>query len=315
MESAPTNQHYVPQFLLRRFASSASGKQIWVFDKAKERSFSDAVRNVASDRAFYDCDVQSETHSIDPQLTKMENAASSFISNVAKNRSLAGLGETGRKVIALFATVQMLRTEAQRKQLKGVIDNVYNALLRMGADPNKVHGFEFLDEEQTRTHSILSLGEMAATLMPHFLDKCWILYGTTNDNPFYIGDNPITMFNSNQDPLRGTLGLRVPGIEVHMPLGSTLSLGFLCRTLEAEVRGSYDLARGMGNAVPMHVHYLVEAFGGDRPYSLDTENVKHLNSLQVAFAERFVFASRDNFDLAREMLRTTPKLKTGRRFG
>ena len=40
MESAPANQHYVPQFLLRRFASSASGNQIFVFDKANERSFS-----------------------------------------------------------------------------------------------------------------------------------------------------------------------------------------------------------------------------------------------------------------------------------
>ncbi len=80
----------------------------------------------------------------------------------------------------------------------------------MGADLNKVDGFEFLDEEQTRAHSIVSLRELAASLMPYFLDKCWVLYSTSKDDPFYISDNPVAMFNSNQDPLRGTLGLRVP---------------------------------------------------------------------------------------------------------
>ena len=149
--------------------------------------------------------------------------------------------------------------------------------------------------------------------MPHFLDKCWVLYSTTKDNPFYISDNPIAMFNSNQDPLRGTLGLRVPGIEVHMPLSSTLSLGFLCPTLEREIRGSYDLASALGHPVPLHVHQLVDAFGGNRPLPLDDEHIKHLNSLQVFFAVRFLFTSRDNFDLVREMLRCTPKVKSGPR--
>jgi hypothetical protein len=315
MESAPTNQHYVPQFILRRFASGASGNRIFVFDKATERSFSDSVKRVASGRAFCDCEVQGQPHSIDPLLTKMESAASNFVKKIIDARSICVLSDQERKMIALFAAVQLLRTDAQRKQLKSMIDKVYSALLRMGADPNKVQGFEFLDEEQTRTQSILSLREIAAELMPHFLDKSWVLYSTTKDNPFYISDNPIAMFNSNQDPLRGTFGLRVPGIEVHMPLSSTLSLGFLCPTLEREIRGSYDLASALGHPVPLHVHQLVDAFGGNKPFTLDGENIKHLNSLQVFYAERFVFTSRDNFDLVREMLRSTPKLKSGPRYG
>jgi hypothetical protein len=315
MGSAQTNQHWVPQFLLRRFACGASRKQICVFDKLNERSFTDAIRNVASSKAFYDCEVNGEPQSIDPLLTKMESAASNFVAGIVNSRSLTGLSETGRKMIALFAAVQMVRTESQRKQLKSMIDDVANALLKMGADLNKVDGFEFLDEEQTRAHSIVSLRKLAASLMPYFLDKCWVLYSTAKDDPFYISDNPVAMFNSNQDPLRGTLGLRVPGIEVHLPLSSTLSLAFLCRTLEEEIRGSYDLARRLGHPVPTHVQQLVEAFGGSRPFPLKSESVKHLKSLQVAFAERFVFASRDNFDLAREMLQATPKFKIGPRSG
>jgi hypothetical protein len=89
----------------------------------------------------------------------------------------------------------------------------------------------------------------------------------------------------------------------------------LCRTLEDEIRGSYDLARRLGHPVPTHVQQFVEALGGSRPLPLQAESVKHLKSLQVAFAERFVFASRKDYDLAREMLQATPKLKTGPRMG
>jgi hypothetical protein len=96
-------------------------------------------------------------------------------------------------MVALFAAVQMLRTDAQRKQLKGMIDRVYDAVLQIGGDPSKVQGFEFLNEEQTRAQSILSLRGIATDLMPHFLNKCWILYSTTQDRPFYISDNPIAL--------------------------------------------------------------------------------------------------------------------------
>jgi hypothetical protein len=59
---------------------------------------------------------------------------------------------------------------------------------------------------------------------------------------------------------------------------------------------------------------MIDALGGRKPFPLDAESIKHLNSLQVYYAERFVFASRDKFDLVREMLRSTPKLKSGPRF-
>ena len=151
--------------------------------------------------------------------------------------------------------------------------------------------------------------------MPHFLDKCWILYSTTKNCPFYISDNPVAMFNSNQDPLRSTLGLRVPGIEIHMPLSSTLSLGFLCRTLEDEIRGSYKLALAFGYPVPQNIHRLVEALDGTSPFPLETENAKHLNSLQVFYAERFLFSSSNRFDVANEMLASDAKFKPGPPWG
>jgi hypothetical protein len=49
-------------------------------------------------------------------------------------------------MVALFPTVQMLRTDARRKQLKGQVDRLHDVIKRAGWDPNNVEGFEFLDE-------------------------------------------------------------------------------------------------------------------------------------------------------------------------
>jgi hypothetical protein len=89
--------------------------------------------------------------------------------------------------------------------------------------------------------------------MPHLLDKSWILYSTSQKHPFYISDNPVTLFNVNQDPVKGTLGLRVPGIEIHRPLTGTFCLGVICPTIEATIRESYELARRLGHPVPLRV--------------------------------------------------------------
>ncbi len=194
-------------------------------------------------------------------------------------------------MVALFATVQMLRTDARRKELKGMIDDVYAAVKSIGGDPNKVKGFEFLNDEQTRAHSITSLPSLAADLMPYFLNKSWILYSTTQEHPFYNSDNPIVRFNRNQHQFLSTLGLRALGIEIYLPLSSTLCLGFLCPTIKLPFR--------------------IRLFGG--ALKLRPANVEHLNSLQVFNAEQFVYSQRDDFTLVREMLQQVPEVKRGPR--
>jgi hypothetical protein len=57
----------------------------------------------------------------------------------------------------------------------------------------------------------------------------------------------------------------------------------------------------------------LEAFAGWRAWVLHAENVKFHNSLQVGNAERFIFASRQDFAMAREMIASHPNLKMGPR--
>lgn len=49
------------------------------------------------------------------------------------------------------------------------------------------------------------------------------------------------------------------------------------------------------------------------PFDCISENVINLNSLQVSFAERFVYSSTDNFELASEMITDNDKIRKGPR--
>ena len=195
-------------------------------------------------------------------------------------------------MVALFATAQMVRTDARRKEMKDLSDSFRDAVERAGMDPAKVQGFDFVDAAQTRVASITSLPGLAADLMPYFLNKSWILHSTAEDHPFYISDNPVTLFNRNRHPFLSTLGLRVPGIQIYLPLSRTLCLAFLCPTIKLPLR--------------------IRLFGGT--LGLRPANVEHLNSLQVFNAEQYVYSQRDDFALVRKMLQKLPEVKRGPRW-
>src|SRR5260370_39160148 len=111
-------QHYVPQFLLKNFATGSNrNKQIWVFDKQSDRSFRTSVRNVASQGGFYDFRVGAEARSLDPALQRLENAVVEDIRRVVQHRIIPTDPEA-RVRIAFFVAVQMVRTDAYRQQFR-----------------------------------------------------------------------------------------------------------------------------------------------------------------------------------------------------
>ncbi len=285
------SQHYVPQLLLKHFVSGST-KHVFVFDKQTERSFPKPIRKIACGPGFDDCEVGGEPFSIDPLLKIIENRASKVIDDLVVRRSVCGLSRPDKETLALFATVQMLRTDGRRKELKGLIDSVHEAVKRAGIDPSKVQGFEFLDMEQTRVAAITSLPKLTRDLLPEFLNKSLILYSTTENRRFYISDNPVVFFNLNQDPIRSTLGLRTRGIQIYLPISSTLCLGFLCPSIN----------------LPIGVRLL------GRPLSLSPANVEHFNSLQVLNAEQFIYSQRDDFALVCTMLSQVPEARRGPRW-
>ena len=308
-----TDQHYVPQLLLRGFATPKR-KQVYVFDKQAGNMSRSSVRNLACERGFYDLEGDGDPERLDRWLRRLEEQTAPVIKSIRGRRALDHLLPAERQWIAAFIAVQHLRTRRHREFWGDVNKQMAGVLREMGADPNKVENFRELTEAEVRRDSIAFMPGSASALLPHLLDKAWILLSAAPGNSFWVGDHPVILANNINpgDGIRGTLGFAVRGIEVYLPISSELTLGCLCPTIPAMFAAAK--ARVIQPALRKgRADEFLDAFTGRTTLQLDVENMKYHNSLQVISAERFIFSLHDEFDMAREMLASHPNLKTGPR--
>lgn len=232
------HQHVVPQLLLRNFATgSRRNRQIWVFDKQTGKEFRTAVRNVATEGGFYDFVIDGRLHSLDPAMTRLESTVAADILAIVQNRVIPGDPEA-RVRLATFLSVQKLRTDAQRQQYFH-FGELLRKTLEEREGPQAASLIPKTSKEQSYAEAISMIPDLLKSALPHILGKSWILYGTTHQYPFYVSDNPVTLYNTvNQHELMGGEGLAVPGIEIYLPVSDTLCLGLLCPSIEAWLRNS-----------------------------------------------------------------------------
>ncbi len=308
-----TDQHYVPQLLLRGFAT-VKRKQVYAFDKQTERVFRSSVRNLACERGFYDLGDGEDKSGHDQWLGQLEEQAGPVMQSIRNRRTLDHLELGERQWVAGFIAVQHVRTLRHRLVWGDVNKQMADALREMGAEPNKVKNFRELTEEEVRENAIEDMAPLALGLVPHLLDKAWILFSTPPGMSFWIGDHPVVLVNDTNpgDGIQSTIGFGVRGIEIYLPVSSALTLGCLCPTIRAMFAAGRELSIPRPPGLRRAEDFL-EAFTGRTTLQLEAENVTYHNSMQVAAAERFVFSLHDDFSMAREMLGSHPHLKSGPR--
>jgi hypothetical protein len=157
--------------------------------------------------------------------------------------------------------------------------------------------------------------------VPHFLSKVWVLFETVSVNPFYISDNPITLHNRTDHRPYGNLGLAVQGIEVYMPISSTLCLGLLCPSIAQEYRTAHENLRRLDQFAPRladtfmknakETRVFCEGVVSGTPIPVVEDNVTMLNSLQVIYSSRFVYCECKNFSLVKRMIQDNEKYREG----
>ena len=317
----PKQQHYVPQLLLRGFATGPS-EQVVAFDKQTARVFRTSIRNVAGETAFYDLPRPDGLATMEPGLARLEAAVAPLIDRVRSERSLAGLDRRDRIRVALFAVVQHHRTANFRALMSQMNADVAAKFRRLGMDPRNIEGFKEFDADDVKRFTLKMISE-AEQFVPYLLDKGWALLEASPGTQYYIGDNPLTLQNTTNRGPRGGLGFGVPGIEIYLPLSSDLTLGWFSETLVAQVRDAVETARKAKIRRPLDslrldamvegARRFVVAFETGQAMTGIPENTINLNSLQVRAAERFILSRHDDFDLAREMLQTNPELRRGLR--
>ena len=136
--TSATDHHYVPQFLLRGFAT-VKRKQVYVFDKSNDNEFRSSVRNLACQRDFYD-------PRLDEWLGKLEIIAAPIILTIRDKRTLSHLTEENVQWLAAFVAVQEVRTLHNRAVMGSIVGQMADALRGMGIEPNSVQNFRELTD-------------------------------------------------------------------------------------------------------------------------------------------------------------------------
>ena len=319
-------QHYVPQFLLRKFGNGKKD-QLHVFDKHTIRSFRTNAKNVASESRFYDFRIDNEDATLEPMLAELEGATKPLLGRIIEKDSVSVITDAERELLSTFFAIQFTRTKAFREQMldvpKMIRANLRSRIEEQGGRSRIEEFVPLPDENELKIETTHFMMNAPSIFGPHFLNKDWLLISTTRKSPFIIGDNPLALQNAIDMGPYGNLGLAVKGIEIYLPLSPVRALAIWCpshkqaivsvasRLRQARALAQFHILEKIRD--PEGIEHLARALIGDAPIQYSTENVRNFNSLQVRYAERFVFSSVPDFALALEMVNSHPSLRTGMR--
>jgi len=266
--SHPTNQHYVPRFLLKNFHCEDENK-VWSYEIARRQIKQRSISRVASEDFFYDYAAGDPEESFEALMGNAENEAAPVIRKIINERSIDNLTNDEKCIIALFASLQNSRTKGSIETVESINSQLIEHIqaFAQGHDPDMK--LEFLSTKDLWRSALLQTPKFALLLA----QKQWVLL--ESDNSFYISDHPFVRYNRTNRPERGMHGFNSDGIEMYLPIQPSLVLGFVCER-----------------------HFPKQ----ETKQYCSFENVEYYNSLQVLNAERFIFSASNNFQLVEIML-------------
>ena len=332
------NHHYVPQFILRNFATQ-KGKvhQFYVYDKQAGRSFPTNVKNILSERDFNVFSAGQYRVSFEGQLQHIETATSTIVSKIVDNRNISCLTDEDKSWLCIFTSAQMLRVRQFREEMKDMDEQLYALIRESGGDPNDVANYRpFQNDDEIRRFSCEFMMESSVDFAKHLAILHMVLMSTKSSDPFYISDCPVTKYHDRINDLYGNLGLACEGIQVHIPVSDTMMIAFICPTTVNEIKEGFEriknhydqlaALRVLGNAESQafavqqiealkgpleNLEKLKKAIEQGIPAECTKDNTLFYNSLQVRCAERYVLSKRKNFDLVEDMVRRDRTLRDG----
>jgi Protein of unknown function (DUF4238) len=316
----PKRQHYVPKVLLRHFCIPAT-PQIYVYDKKTDETFKTNVDNVAVENGFYDFQIEGIDLTIEPNLQKIEDLIKGRLCSLVDNASVASLSLEDKTILGILVAVQMLRSKHTRLASQAIAEQMRERIREMGQDPDTIPQLRELTEDDEKMLTARHLEHTMPQMVPHLVDKIWLLFRTDATAPFYISDNPVTLNNENDMRPRGNLGIAVQGIEVYLPLTPTFTLALYCKSHESLLQESYDTYKRLQRADPviaarssvdpMFMEALHVALETGRPATVPGIVLARLNALQVAFSSRYVYSQLDDFRHVRAIVQDDNRQRQG----
>ena len=171
-----------------------------------------------------------------------------------------------------------------------------------------------LTEDEADEHTFIGLKSFQHVehVIPQFREKAWILFEACSGSSFYISNNPVVLHNDNDYGPYGNLGTSVKGIEIYFPLSSALCLALYCPTLADQIMETSQKIKDLDKISPAMTDRIYSNSEAIRDFShglengiaitVNSENVKMMNSLQVTFSIRYVYDEKGDFSVVKDMI-------------
>jgi hypothetical protein len=287
-EGLATRQHYVPQFLLRRFSrevtkNGRTSDRLAVLDLREERVFDASVTDVGCSNRFYEAAVgENMVLTIDPGLAQLENVAAPAIARLRENQDTKSLTSEERSAIALFVVVQAVRSPATRRSVKAMPDLVLKKLEEFGPVAQSLRD-QMSTTEQDGARMHLRIMARISEVYPVIAERIWRLHIVPDRSRFCSSDSPVIRFNHVDAGPYGNLGLLCKGLVLQLALSTRVVLAIIDD-------GAYEASEG-------------------EVVNLTHQNLLWYNSVLAYCADRFLYAlSPGDFDVREGVWTDRPKI-------
>jgi len=283
-------QHYVPRLLLRAWqVKTPKGIRVWTYDFASRSVNPQSVRNIMFEENYYD---RSPGGSVDPFISPIENRVAPTLARIRHLRELPPLSPSEQRMLALFVSIQLLRTPIIRSTLERIKVGTFSRPDgREAASPAE---FDECYPEMTATDVQFDfLTSWSFKYAKHLFTKLWTVDITPPDAPLVISDNPVFTrhqfsFDDANEQLRQST--------FYLPIDPHLVLAFIPHHLVQPLKPSYR--RGVNNQMLSGKAYI------------DQKEVALLNECQAFQASRYLVGDSPDFSWLSQIDRRKRKSKS-----
>lgn len=278
----PKLHHYVPQFYLRLFANEDG--YLWVYDKNTQKVFRTTPATIAAETYFYRVPefigTPQDSLFLEKQFSTIEADASIIIARwLEKMQSLKPKEKmeiplAERQLFSFYLSLQILRTADQREILSLLIEekDKYPLSKSLSAD------------ERANMHArVLCEPGLVDKVAERIDNSIWVFARNTTAKPFHTSDNPVAFkTHNNRMWLKGP-NILMPGAYAVFPLSPTVVL--YCKDQE-----QWKQVKAFADCLS--------------PVEFTEGMVDHENSGQVFMASRFIISPKDDFEYAKEFVKS-----------
>lgn len=279
------NQHYVPQFLLKRFSDNDDGK-INVYDKSKDKELlNQSTENFASGKYYYDInndvlkenldlffeiskgqysekqieDIKANDQLIENMFSRSEYETSKYLKKIDNDFSVVNHSDF-KIIFYIFVRDLAVRTDAYRKQIQLITDKSIEIARKFKA--SSIDGYDIAlgskeIAKRKQLNSLISLPELIRD-GNIFLNNYVFYIGINNTKtPFIISDAP-------------SIQVLIGANDICFPISPTLAI--MMRTVETKL-------------------FTKDVPNKDGIIDLSEQSVLIYNTFQFVQAKRFVFGN------------------------